>query len=425
MASTVVAIIIHNRYANLQRWLKCWAVCDQTDAELVVIHNYTDLEESAKFKQLCDEYSIRYVQRENIGFDIGAMRDVFKEKLEGFPNNWDNLLWCTDDCIPMRKDFIKPYIDALQQPRVMVACTEISRQVALHIRTTGFCIKKEMANQIFFPENILTKMDCYTFEHRGRNRSFLGQMLRARHRAVSVTKEPNDAPLWDIESRKSFARWMEHNNVFMNEDRVTIICPIFNTFPEIISSMICQTHQNWELLLIHDGDNVTGLEDYVKFINDPRIKYLQVSHQGVWGHPIRRWALEKVKEGIFAAKSDYIVITNPDNYGAPPYLEYLIDGFHQNENAVATYTDSFVHGYLSQQKQDNGSHITHRWGVLKTRLELGWIDCGGVMIRKDIAAESGWSDQSHSSDWTYFKRIIDKYGADRWQKTFGCTFMHN
>jgi len=71
-------------------------------------------------------------------------------------------------------------------------------------------------------------------------------------------------------------------------------------------------------------------------------------------------------------------------------------------------------------------HSYKTWQVIPCSLRLGFIDCAGVMARKDVAHEVGWRDtQSHSSDWTYFNDIIQKYGADKWTKVQGCLLIHN
>jgi hypothetical protein len=79
-----------------------------------------------------------------------------------------------------------------------------------------------------------------------------------------------------------------------------------------------------------------------------------------------------------------------------------------------------VHSYLVPNLDG-----TYNYGIIPVKLKLGYIDCAGVMMRKHIAVESGWEDFSHSSDWTYFKRVMDKYGVDSWNKVNGCLLTHN
>jgi len=215
--------------------------------------------------------------------------------------------------------------------------------------------------------------------------------------------------------------------------KVTVICTIYNTFPEVIGSMMCQTYQNWCLLLIHDGPNSTNLKQLVEAINDPRIKYIETpERKNDWGHPIRKMALENID--TLSPNTDYIVVTNADNHLVPHYLEYLVEGFV--EGIIATFCSQFIHSYPSPQKLDiieneqkvyprNITWGVYKYGIIDTRLRLGYIDCACAMIKKEAAVESGWKDMSHSSDWTYFNRIIQKYGEHKWKMVRGCLVTHN
>lgn len=402
----LLCIVVHNRYENIERWLHIWQQCQQHGAELIVIHNYYgDNKELKKFNLLCQKYKIKYIPRIGLGYDIGALQDIFRNRLTGFPNDWTHLLWCTDDVFPMSRDFLQPFLEVIQKPYVGVACMQISQEVKTHIRTTGFMIKKEIASRItFMVDPITTKEDCYRWEHRARN-TFYDQIVKMGLKAIQVAK-PEVSPLWDSGYTKRVPRETELRKLWYPEitEKVLFICPVFDAYPQVISSLICQTHTDWELLLIHDGDN-----DLSKYITDERITYIKRPREAKWGHPHRQWALEQIKQGKLGVAAEYVVITNADNYYTPNFLKSLLGGFTNGQ--VAAYCD-IVHSYTG-------------WGVMQTRLQLGYLDCGGVVVRKDAAVAVGWKSFEHSSDWTYFSEIISKYGAGKWVKVRGCLFVHN
>ncbi len=396
-----IVLIVFNRVENIKLWLDCWKQCEQL-GELIVIHNYDG---SEIIKKLCEENNIKYIKRENVGFDIGAFQDIVKGKID--IGDWDKLLWITDDTIPMRKDFITPYLTKLVG-NVGVVCTDLSPHVKTHIRTTGFMIKREVAEKIIFPADpIVTKWDCYQFEHLSKN-AFYEQITKIGLRVVAVDVREK-TPLWDTGYKRRIPRGKEHARVFQKKNKVAFICPVYQSYPQIISSLILQTHTDWELILIHDGPNTTGLKS---LINDPRIKYIETPKRaGNWGHSLRAWALENID--TLSSDADFVVITNADNYHAPVYIEYMLIGFTNNPSSVATYCSDMVHSYKA-------------WQVIPCSLKLGYIDCACVMVRKDVAKEIGWRDvTNHSSDWTYFNDIIKKYGADKWTKVRGCLLIHN
>ena len=214
-----VAVIIYNRYHNLIKWVHCWKQCYHLGFELIVIHN--DNGQAKQFRGLCELNNIKYIRRENIGFDIGAMQDVFKDRLKGFPNSWRYLLWCTDDVIPMQKDFISPFTTHIENG-VGVAAMHISPEKKPHVRTGCFMIGRPLASQIEFPADpITTKKQCYEFEH-GEN-CFSDQVRKLGFSCVMVAPLM-ESPMYDTEywTRNKQARFVmrrynrdnEHKAIF-------------------------------------------------------------------------------------------------------------------------------------------------------------------------------------------------------------------
>lgn len=419
---TAVVVIIYNRYENLKKWVECWQKCDKTNADLIVIHNLNSHLDSIRFKNYCADNGVKYIPRPNVGFDIGAFQDVCTGRIN--IGDWENLLWCTDDTLPMDRHFVSRFTNKLDS-KTGVVCMEISEEVTTHIRTTGFCLSKETAKRIKFATPNLNKIEyCYDFEHHAGELTFYRQILRM-GLDVKQVAPLETSPLWDTGHRAYLKRNPEMINEFYGDKKVTFIAPIYQSFPEIVSSLICQTYKNWELILIHDGPNTTGLRQYIEAVNDKRIVYIETKERvNKWGHPYRAWALNEIKNNGLSANCDYITISNADNYHMPTYCETMIRGFKDGIQAV--YCSHFVHSYMSNQKQENGQILTYPFGIINTRLELGYIDCACVMVRKEAACEVGWRDvDSHSSDWTYFSDILAKFGAHSFNRVMGCLLSHN
>lgn len=203
-----------------------------------------------------------------------------------------------------------------------------------------------------------------------------------------------------------------HNSEFTSDKKVTFVVPIFNSFPSIIGSLILQSYPNWELLLIHDGPNSTGLSELIKTINDPRIIYVETpTRSGVWGHLIRKWAIEQIRDGVFL-KTDYIVVSNPDNHHVTGYLAKLLEPLVKNPNLIGSYCSQMSHNYFN-------------YTIVNCALNLGAIDCAGIIIRADAVCSVGWLSTVHHADWIYIESIIKKYGPSRFIKVKGCLLVHN
>lgn len=406
-SKSIICVVVYNRINNIKHWMECWHECDTTDSELVIVHTGDDL----ICKQICDENGIKYIKRINRGYDIGVFQDIAKNRLEGFPS-YDNLFFFTDDSFPMRRDFIPYWLSKLSF-NVGVVCAEVSNIVQPHVRTNAFLISKQTVGKLIFPTDpISTRQDAYKFEHDGEQ--ILYKQLKRLGLIIVCPDMVKTSAIWDSgpESKRP-DRSEEHYKIFPMsiKSKVLVISPIHNRHPIILSSLICQTHQEWELYLVHDGENKTDLKSFVDAFHDPRIHYIENKHaKGQFGHPIRQEYLKKLKSGELGTY-DYVLITNDDNYYAPHFMEKLLSVFQTNPNALAAYCD-MIHSY-------------QKYGVLQCKPVYCHIDCGAVIIRADAAADIGWTNMSHSSDWTYFEGIINKYGIDKWIKVPGVMFVHN
>lgn len=114
---------------------------------------------------------------------------------------------------------------------------------------------------------------------------------------------------------------------------VSIITPIYNSelyLSETINSIINQTFENWELLLINDNsiDNSKEIaETYIK--NDPRIKLVNLSKNQ--GAAVAR------NLGIEKAKGRFIAFLDSDDLWEPDKLEYQVD-FMLSQKIPFTYS---------------------------------------------------------------------------------------
>lgn len=210
----IVAVVVYDRLSNVSEWIRCWRMCEKHGAQLAVIHNYRTPGDIELCKKMCEDAGVMYIQRLNIGMDIGAFQDVCRGRLVGFPNEWDYLLWCTDDVLPMSKKFLNQFTALIKRPSVGVVCMEISREVKTHIRTTGFMLDQMTASKITFPTDVITtKAECYLFEHKSKD-AFYEQVRKMGKVAMQVHPDLRKSCLWDTHIRAGLKRWHEHYNEF-------------------------------------------------------------------------------------------------------------------------------------------------------------------------------------------------------------------
>lgn len=404
MIDTLV-IIVYDRFDNLKRWFHILNQCERPE-KVVVIHNYDEPDDD--YRQLCEDNNAQYIHRQNKGFDIGALQDVCGDRLKGFPE-WEQLLWATDDTFPMSKDFLSKY--ALK-PGEGVRATDISPHVRQHIRTTGFSMTKQVSKQLMFPADpIDTKWHCYLFEHKDHRNTFLDQVKRMGLDVVQVASR-DKSPMWDSGYHRRLKREAELLKKWYGKEPgqvkqgVTVICPIYKSFPAVVSSFIMQTDPNWQLRIIHDGPGEQSISEYIYSLGDSRITYEETpERKGFWGHYIRSEYLQQVD-------TEFVMITNPDNYHVPVFIEKMLTGF-KRDDIVATFCTDMVHSYKD-------------WKVIPCRTQRGYLDCAGVVLRTSAAQSVGWNNVTeHSADWFFFADIIRRFGQKSFAPVPGCLLVHN
>jgi len=276
--STIVVILVWNRFENLKRWINCWNQCNKYGAKMVVIHNQEI--DNDRYLKLCKDNEIIYVPRINKGFDIGAFQDVCKERLAGFPNDWNNLIWLTDDCIPLSKDFVKAYLDRLTD--VNIPCYEISNEVKTHIRTTGFFVTKEISSKLVFPRDpIENREDCYQFEHKSKT-AFYEQVVAMGKKPVMISPDLKSSPLWDTGVRWYLNLLDKHEGTFQIEKS------------KIMSNVIVNSVLD-KLAIEHKSDKSSRYHNYAvkyeRILQPFRESFTSVLEIGVaQGQSIKMWA---------------------------------------------------------------------------------------------------------------------------------------
>ena len=104
-------------------------------------------------------------------------------------------------------------------------------------------------------------------------------------------------------------------NLFTKEPLVSVILPVYNAGDFLIpavKSIIFQTYQNWELLLIDDCSTDNALLDLQEKLSDPRIKiFRNSSNQGVTA---------RLNQGIDLAKGSFLARMDQDDICFPERL---------------------------------------------------------------------------------------------------------
>ncbi len=119
----------------------------------------------------------------------------------------------------------------------------------------------------------------------------------------------------------------------INNTLVSIIMPSYNsalTISESIDSILIQSYENWELLIIDDHSSDTSIEVINCYIKDPRIKLLK--------NHFLKGAAGARRTGIELSNGRYIAFLDSDDVWHSTKLEMQIE-FMMKNNFAFTYTN--------------------------------------------------------------------------------------
>lgn len=121
------------------------------------------------------------------------------------------------------------------------------------------------------------------------------------------------------------------------QNKVSIITASYNYenyIQEAIESVINQTYENWELIIVDDGSVDNSVEVIKKYCaKDKRIKLFQ--HQ----NGVNKGLKETMLLGIEKAQGEWVSFLESDDIYAPNYLEEKVQKIAQNSNIGLVFND--------------------------------------------------------------------------------------
>ena len=125
---------------------------------------------------------------------------------------------------------------------------------------------------------------------------------------------------------------------------ISIIIPNYNHAPyltERIESVLNQTYQNFEVIILDDCSTDNSREIIETYYNHPKISHIIFNDQNS-GSTFKQW-----EKGINIAKGDWIWIAESDDFCEPTLLKNLIDPIINNANIGISYCQSVFVNYTS------------------------------------------------------------------------------
>lgn len=193
-----------------------------------------------------------------------------------------------------------------------------------------------------------------------------------------------------------------------NTKKVSVIVPVYNRrdiILETINSVLNQTYQKFEIIIIDDGSN-----DYtwkiIKKLKEDNIKYIYQKHSGL--------PAKARNTGLKVATGEYIAFLDSDDVWLPTKLELQIKYLESNPEIDIVYSNAIIideHGIRKDLLMDPNS--AKSGGVFLELLKETFVPILTVLMRKGVFETIGIFNEDLSmraaEDYEYWLRASLKF----------------
>ena len=191
---------------------------------------------------------------------------------------------------------------------------------------------------------------------------------------------------------------------------VSIVVPVYNAarfMDDTIQTVLNQTYQNWELLLVDDcssDESVKIIKKYQK--KDKRIKLFKLSENS--GAAIAR------NTGIDKAKGRYLAFLDADDLWVKNKLELQV-AFMQEKNAAFSFTG---YEFADENGKPNGKKvhvpqtITYKQALKNTTIWTSTVMLDMQVINKPTIYMPNIGSEDTATWWKILKTISRAYGLN-------------
>lgn len=180
---------------------------------------------------------------------------------------------------------------------------------------------------------------------------------------------------------------------------VSIVMPIYNTeryLPEAVRSVLAQTYQNWELLVLND-ESPGDARSVMAGFDDPRIRFLEHKNGGP--------AFTR-NRGIQESRGEFIAFLDSDDVWLPEKLDKQLALFRRNPDVGVVYSQRetideqgcVLQGYKPQLHS----------GMILDRLYVDNFVCmSSAIMKRAVFEKVGLIDERlrMSEDFDYWLRV--------------------
>jgi len=198
-----------------------------------------------------------------------------------------------------------------------------------------------------------------------------------------------------------------------HKPRVSITMPVLNGerhISEAIESILAQTYQDFELIVVDDGSTDRTPELIRRFANRTNLKCVR--------HPERQGIARSVNDGVCHSSGELIAFLDHDDAWLPNFLETQVDYLDQHPDVAMVHSDfqtTDAHGkVLEPSVAASRKREARPSGHVFPQLFMdSFIVGNSVLIRKECFEKLGGFDEGiRFGDYLLWMRIARHYQVD-------------
>ena len=168
----------------------------------------------------------------------------------------------------------------------------------------------------------------------------------------------------------------------MNTPLVSIIIPNYNHAQYLekrIDTVLNQTYQNIEVIILDDQSTDNSLEVIKKYRNHPKIAQIVVNERNT-GNPFKQW-----DKGIRLANGELIWIAESDDYNELRFLQEIIREWNKHKDVVVAFSSYvMVWGDDNSFNKERKTQCFNGINFIKNRMSRGnqIMNASGVVFKK-------------------------------------------
>jgi len=177
--------------------------------------------------------------------------------------------------------------------------------------------------------------------------------------------------------------------------KVSVICVADRAerLPLLVWSLIAQTHQDWELLVLDQSGQAPGVLQYVLLPDHvhARVRLWSVERIGDWGQAAKEMAGQSLAQG------DVLMFPADDAYYVPTALTRMVE-------AIEAGSDLALCGWL---------YDLFGYAPMPPTPAVGHVDVGGFAVRRATFLEHGWPSKGQTGDGELVVSLASRYKVAR------------